>query len=215
MTRQRLLDIAIAHFAQLGFDGASTRDMAGACGTAMSSITYHFGGKRGLYLAAAEHISDSIQAIQQPMMDSITAHPATSPGEAMEQLCELSESFARMMVLPRAAPWASFIIREQQQPTEAFDIIYERVMQPLLTLCLRLAGQARPDLPETTLRVLVLGFAGQAIVLRAAREAACRMMQVDTLDGPAIEIIVAQIKTNIRTIFRAEHPGAPLPSLQE
>src|SRR3546814_4490035 len=31
-------------------------DLAKAAGTAMSSITYHYGGKEGLYLAAADYI---------------------------------------------------------------------------------------------------------------------------------------------------------------
>lgn len=54
MVQQRLLEIAIREFAAKGLDGASTRGIAAAAGTAMSSITYHYGGKEGLYLAAAD-----------------------------------------------------------------------------------------------------------------------------------------------------------------
>src|SRR3546814_10523816 len=43
-------------FGRKGLDGASTRGIAKAAGTAMSSITYHYGGKEGLYLAAADYI---------------------------------------------------------------------------------------------------------------------------------------------------------------
>ncbi len=44
MVSAMLLDTAIDQFGRLGFEGASTRDIARASGTAMSSITYHFGG---------------------------------------------------------------------------------------------------------------------------------------------------------------------------
>ena len=36
------------------------RAIATAAGTTMSSITYHYGGKQGLYLAAARHIADQM-----------------------------------------------------------------------------------------------------------------------------------------------------------
>ena len=55
MLQHRLLEIAIAEFAAQGLEGASTRGIATAAGTAMSSITYHYGGKEGLYLAAADY----------------------------------------------------------------------------------------------------------------------------------------------------------------
>ena len=55
--RESLLDCAVDHFGRFGFEGAATRAIAADCGTAMSSITYHFGGKEGLHLAAADHIA--------------------------------------------------------------------------------------------------------------------------------------------------------------
>ena len=58
MVQSRLLDIAISEFGAKGLEGASTRGIAAAAGTAMSSITYHYGGKEGLYLAAADRIAE-------------------------------------------------------------------------------------------------------------------------------------------------------------
>src|SRR3546814_15646539 len=56
MIQNRLLETAVREFGRKGLDGASTRGIAKAAGTAMSSITYHYGGKEGLYLAAADYI---------------------------------------------------------------------------------------------------------------------------------------------------------------
>jgi uncharacterized protein (TIGR02217 family) len=53
-TDSRLLDVAIDHFGRLGLEGASTRAIARDAETLMSSITYHFGGKEGLYLGVEE-----------------------------------------------------------------------------------------------------------------------------------------------------------------
>ncbi|MGE5722624.1 MAG: TetR family transcriptional regulator, partial [Sphingomonadales bacterium] len=68
MIPNRLLEVAIEQFGRLGFEGASTRDIARASGAAMSSITYHFGGKEGLYLAAADHIARQIADAQAPSL---------------------------------------------------------------------------------------------------------------------------------------------------
>ena len=62
-TDQRLLEVAIDHFGRLGREGASTRAIAKDADTLMSSITYHFKGKDGLYLACAEHIALSEDGI--------------------------------------------------------------------------------------------------------------------------------------------------------
>ncbi len=69
----RLIEAAIEQFGQHGFDGASTRDIAAASGTAMSSITYHFGGKDGLYLACADYIAEQIGAVHAVGMAAISA----------------------------------------------------------------------------------------------------------------------------------------------
>src|SRR3546814_343550 len=57
----RLLNTAIDQFGRDGLEGASTRRIASAAGTTMSAITYHYGGKEGLYLAAARHIVEQIK----------------------------------------------------------------------------------------------------------------------------------------------------------
>src|SRR3546814_20399109 len=57
----RLLNTAIDQFGRDGLEGASTRRIASAAGTTMSAITYHYGGKEGLYLAAARHLVEQIK----------------------------------------------------------------------------------------------------------------------------------------------------------
>jgi AcrR family transcriptional regulator len=49
-----LLAAAIRVFARDGFEGASIREVAGVAGMNTSLISYHFGGKAGLYTAALQ-----------------------------------------------------------------------------------------------------------------------------------------------------------------
>lgn len=53
-TRQALLDAALAEFAEKGRAGARTSAIAARAGVNKQLISYHFGGKDGLYRALAE-----------------------------------------------------------------------------------------------------------------------------------------------------------------
>ncbi len=98
----------------------------------MSSITYHFGGKEGLYLAAADriaarHCGDPDAAVRRRRRAA-----AIDPREqAVDWLLRLIDGFAQMMLRPETEIWARFIIREQLDPTEAFDRLYRGAMEPL------------------------------------------------------------------------------------
>lgn len=62
-TRGALVRAALKLFGQQGFDGTSTREIAAEAKANIGSIAYHFGGKEGLRLAAADFIVDTIQAV--------------------------------------------------------------------------------------------------------------------------------------------------------
>jgi AcrR family transcriptional regulator len=53
-TRQRLLRAGARLFSERGYDGVSVADLAARAGVTKALISYHFGGKRGLYVAVLE-----------------------------------------------------------------------------------------------------------------------------------------------------------------
>lgn len=55
-TRERLVDAALAVFGDLGFEGASTREIARRAGVALAALPYHFTTKDALWRAAADRI---------------------------------------------------------------------------------------------------------------------------------------------------------------
>lgn len=206
--REILLDTAVDHFGRCGFEGASTRAIAQASGTAMSSITYHFGGKDGLYLAAAEHIAGQISHAHGPALAQIKAQPAATAAEATQALLALLDQFATMMLAEKSASWARFIIREQQEPTEAFDCIYRIAMQPVLDVFLSLIPIVRPDLCDEEARATGFLLFGQVIGMRAGRETLCRVLGVKTIAGKAEALMRARLAAHTRTILSARPENA-------
>lgn len=198
----RLIEAAIEQFGRAGFEGASTRDIAAAGGTTMSSITYHFGGKQGLYLACADYIADQIGAVHAQGLAAIRAHPPQDADTARSALLGLLENFARLMLAPQSEAWSQFIAREQQRPTEAFERLYARVMAPVLEAAMGLVAIVRPSLGETARRNLVIHVVGMALILRLGRACVSRVMRLDdNFDETAIEMLVAGLRRSAHELL--------------
>ena len=69
-----VLNTAANLFAEHGFDGVSTREIAKACGCSLPIIYYHFSNKKTLYNEAfANRIEDAIDIIRGRMSDDMSA----------------------------------------------------------------------------------------------------------------------------------------------
>src|SRR5215471_6359468 len=132
-TREALVRAAIEIFGRDGFDAASTRAISDAASVNQALIGYHFGGKPGLYLAALRFIAASVSARLGPLVDSIEAQLATA-GKArtgkkvaehsLAALQTLVDAFVGMLASDESAAWARLILREQQNPSDGFDVLY-------------------------------------------------------------------------------------------
>ncbi|WPU94939.1 TetR/AcrR family transcriptional regulator [Mucilaginibacter sabulilitoris] len=65
--KDHILDVAERIFAEMGFDGASTRMISGEAGVNMAMLNYYFGSKEGLFLAVIDRKITSFQNILQTL----------------------------------------------------------------------------------------------------------------------------------------------------
>lgn len=201
MLQERLIETAIYQFGQHGFDGASTRAIAQASGTAMSSITYHFGGKEGLYLACADYIAAQIRLLHINALELVRDVSAFSHDVAIQHCLTIIDNFAAMMIDPQSAHWARFIMREQHSPTEAFERLYQGAMKDMIEGFGNLLGRARPDLEPLELRATIMLIFGQALVLRAGRASVCKALGTDNLGEDESRLLRARIRANSLAIL--------------
>lgn len=203
-TDARLLDVAIEHFGRYGLDGASTRAIAKDADTPMSSITYHFGGKEGLYLATAERIADRMGELMAPAIAEVVraSQADCTPARARQTFQAIFSHIAAVLVGPDSAPLARFILREQAEPTAAFTRIYERLMAPILgRLTLLLGIIAGGKLEESEARVRVVSLFGQVLVFRVARETALRGAGWKSIGASELKIIQEIIGDHLDAVF--------------
>ena len=213
-TRESLIFSAIDVFGRDGFSAASTRAISQAAGVNQALISYHFGGKPGLYRAALRHIADSVRSRLEPLLGAIetelwanggTITPEREAKQALELLQRLTDAFVQMLTSDESAPWARMILREQQQPSEGFDILYEGIMNRMFTVTTKLVRRVRKGKAgEQQAKLMAVTILGQALVFRAARAAVLRHMEWDELKPAEVETIKETLRHNVTAILETE-----------
>ncbi|URD60717.1 CerR family C-terminal domain-containing protein [Sphingomonas sp. KRR8] len=196
-----LVSAALPLFGRLGFEGASTRALASAAGRPMSAITYHFGGKHGLYLACADHIRDRIGGFVAATIEQQEQSGPPSPAQARAQLEQLFKVITGAM-LQDTEDMARFMMREQQEPTEAFDRIWSgimgRVLERMTTLVTVVAGDR---LAPLAVRVRVMTLMGQMMVFRVAHAAVLRLTGWTHIGPAEVAVVQSAVRDNLAHIL--------------
>jgi AcrR family transcriptional regulator len=208
----RLLEVAIELFGRDGMSATGTRAIAEAAGVQMSAITYHFGGKEGLYQACARHIGQEMLARITPLLEQLES-AGVDTGDAAgarATIIALLSGFVTIMMRDEIAPIARFVVREQMNPTPAFTILFEEVMQPMLQrmggLLQRIAG-GRLGKHELSLRAIAL--MGQVMCFRFARAALMGITgwkKAGTAETEAVRAVVLAHAKAILTTLEQDTP---------
>lgn len=152
--REALLAQARELFLQQGFGAVSTRRIAAAAGTTPAMIHYHFGDKRGLFLAMMETAAQPVLAAVQRMGDANSGPP------------DLEALIRAYMQMVAANPWfPALILREvlaQDGPmrTQFIERFATRTAPALVTVLRREReqGTLRADLDARHAAVSLLGL---------------------------------------------------------
>jgi AcrR family transcriptional regulator len=207
-TRARILDAALDLFGERGLTGTTVRDIAGRANVNVAAISYYFGGKDELYKAVAQMVIDGIEARLHRRAAPLLDQPPTDAARALEALQNLFEAVVDAIVGPaEMRRVARFVIREQMQPTAAFDILFGTMSRIHGGAC-RLLGMAtgrEPETAETRLRVFTL--LGQVLVFRVAEGVVLRRMGVDSYDDSFLTEVKALIRANVRAVVTAAREG--------
>ncbi|MGE0279772.1 MAG: CerR family C-terminal domain-containing protein [Rhizobiaceae bacterium] len=204
-TRQALVHAALRLFGTVGYDGASTREIAAAANANIGSIAYHFGGKEGLRLAVADHIVGVMQSLATRAAAESPPMPAASPELAEAQLQKMLERmFAFFVASPEAGEIVPFVLREMSAPTDAFDRIYTGVFEPMHR---RFCGvweiaTGEPAESEET-KISVFTLIGQVVYFRLAREAIRRRMGWREIGPKEVSAVAAVAGRNLKAAIDA------------
>ncbi len=213
-SRQALILAAVKVFGEFGLDGARSRMLAEAAGVNVALINYHFGGKQGLYLAMLENIGDRVMSQISPTLDRIQDQMVTI-GNDQRKLKEFSIASLEMllfgmlmMFLSKEVTSFSIIIdREQQRPTEGFNVLYRKFLGIVITNITALVAAAKGlDENSEDARLSAVMLVGQVLVFRSAYATVTKFMKWDEIDEEQVAMIKKQISETIKaTLSVDEH----------
>jgi TetR/AcrR family transcriptional regulator len=135
-TRNLLLAAAIEAFAELGYDGASTREIARRADSTQQLIGYHFGSKEDLWKAAADAV---FGRAQERLVDALTE---TTTGTATFEPRARAETVIRafIAVSAEAPELHQFVTQEAKHDGPRLVWILERWGQPFYDLIAEMFG---------------------------------------------------------------------------
>jgi AcrR family transcriptional regulator len=210
-TRMALVMAALQLFGRQGFDGTSTREIAAQANANIGSIAYHFGGKEGLRLAAADYIVETIRTIAaQAFGSAAQVQPVTSE-QAEAQIDATVERMVGFMVArPEAGEIVQFVLRELSTPTDALDRIYTGVFEPVhRRLCQLWAAATGEEAESEKTRISVFMMIGQVVYFRIARAAVMRRMDWTDIGPAEAAKVIGVAKENVAAIIAARKAGKP------
>jgi AcrR family transcriptional regulator len=181
--RQRLIDAGLEIFGIYNLEGATTRQLAEQAGVNQAAIPYYFGGKEGLYLAVIEHLFSSNFAVIGPIVAALQEQMSLKKPSRDEALALLKKLLGAMLerILARKASstWARIIMREQMQPTQAFNLIYEkgiRRVHETVAALLAIILEKKPTDRKVVLRAHMI--VGHVLIFLAGRETIRRRLDL-------------------------------------
>jgi len=199
--RARLLEAGLQCFADRGLDGVTIREIARVAGQNSAAITYYFGGKEGLYGAVLDAVMrffrNHVREARR-IWDALN-EGNTSPEQALELLKRIQRGFALgILTDAKAAQFALLMVREQTQPTAAFEALYRDTVEPLHRMVSHILARITgddPDSPRAMLRAHTLIGQLQSFVM--ARETLLRRMGWDGYDAARAAQVADMLAENL------------------
>jgi AcrR family transcriptional regulator len=204
-TRQRLIEVAVEVFSDLGYEGASTRTIVERAQANLVSIPYYFGSKLGLYHAAAEYIGSQIAERFRPTCERARQgllESGLTRAETLDRFTGFVVEIAQTMLGADTPPsWGQFIYREQFDPSAAFEILHAKFV-PMLELGFEYVSrltQRAADAPET--RIQFMAILSMMKFTRVDRASVLRTMEWKSFGEEETRIVENMLRQNMHALF--------------
>ena len=160
-TKKRIIETAGNIFAELGFQNTTVREICKQAGVNIAAINYHFGDKKGLYLAVLKYGKDS--AFQKHPLD-IMSGKSSSPEDRFKDF--VSRFIGRVRECHEGEfPWVrKLIAHELLRPTEGLDMVAEEGIGPIFkTLSAIVREILGRDATEDTINLCCASVVSQSL----------------------------------------------------
>jgi AcrR family transcriptional regulator len=200
-TRERLIQAGIEIFAEHGFDAATTRMLTDSAGVNLSAIPYYFKSKEGLYREVIDRIAVNLAKQMTPVLERIDETCSSGEMTPARAITLIKELIADMVEVICEAPYAAWynqiILREQMNPSGAYDIIYNKLMKRMLDSLVKLVSVSTGESKKRKTTLQAFSLFGQVLIFRTARESIVRYLGLDGYNAAELEELREIITTGV------------------
>ncbi|WFS63306.1 CerR family C-terminal domain-containing protein [Pseudodesulfovibrio thermohalotolerans] len=211
-TRATLIYTGARLFAQNGYNGVSMRTLAAEAGVNLATVSYHFGGKAGLYEAIIREIFKVRDQIYPPTptVEARLAEAGDSPEEKAAVADWFMDTLINGLLTRTEYAWGTVIIsRELVHPSELYPKMEELFFRPNLeSLCTLVRGTAAHCLSKADMAITAHAVISIVIKLLEGHDLLCRVIGWDSFENH-LETVSQIIKTRIRGLL-----GLPMENAQ-
>lgn len=204
LTREHLLEAAGEVFADVGYRGATVRQICDRAGTNVAAINYHFGDKEALYLAVLKQSYRA--AVEKFPMDL----GATAPSTPEKKLKAFVQAFLlRIFSTGPTARHGRLMAREMIDPTAALDAMVRDEIRPMSqaldAITRELLG---PDASEETVRRCGMSVVSQILFYHHCRPVVSRLFPRMSFEPAEMDRLTEHI-TRFSLAGFAQMSGSP------
>jgi len=209
--RARLLDSAMDMFAEKGLNGVSTRELATAAGVNLSAITYHFGGKKGLYEAAIRHALAELAPRRKRVIETL-GRAVEAAGRDKAALALVAAGFVRAFFTALTStdfPMApvKLVVRELHHPTAAFSLVMDGHINPAQDAITGLVAAATGgEMNDAEVKLLGLSVTAQVMKLSLMRPVILSRMGWEEYSPENAETLVAATVKSVLRLLNLPTP---------
>ncbi len=200
-----LIAAGIEEFAERGIEGARVRQIAARSGQNIAAISYHFGGKEGLYHAIADRLTLHLGAKLQPNWeeaDALLADPGAAVAACADSIRSILFAFIDTLVATEQTRSATLImLREQQNPSPVFELMFSRVIGPMHERITHLLAHVWSQPINDLLIARAHAIVGQVLVFRAARATILRRTGWSSIGPQEIVTVRAALQANLHALL--------------
>jgi TetR/AcrR family transcriptional regulator, regulator of cefoperazone and chloramphenicol sensitivity len=188
-TQDAIMEAAGKIFAEEGYSKATVREICRQAGANIAAINYHFGDKKGLYLAVLKHYQGISFQIYPP---DLGIDKSQTPEEKLRAF--IRSFLLRIMDEGKPAWFGKLLAREFTQPTWAFDILVEETIRPsfqiLTGIVATILGKRAK---ERKVRLCSMSVVGQCLYFRHSHPVISRLFPGEVFGPKQIDELTDHI----------------------
>lgn len=201
-TRAVLISTAARLFAINGYNGVSMRTLSAEAGVNLATVSYHFGGKAGLYEAIMRNIIEARAEFFPTAVETARrmAEAGDSPHAKGEVVTWYVTTLLHGILGNKEHIWAAFLLsREMARPTEVFPMLEEHFFTPSFESLSTLARHALPEgTPEEEIVIVSHCIISMSVKFLECQEMITNRLCWNGIDGQGLKTISSILSKRTR-----------------